>query len=117
MATENPTDRTERDVACPALEDAKVQRAVMAYMLQEHPVLEILVDDFKPLTVLELSRMLNDDPGDFSTYDAVERAVRDLVGVGLLECRDGRVEPTDTARYEPSRAARHLSRLDASCGF
>jgi hypothetical protein len=106
MADQNPTDRAERALSSPRLEDAKVERAVMAYMLQEQPILEIVADDFRLLTIPELSQVLNDNPGNFSTNDAVERAVRELVGIGLLECREG-------GRVQPTRAARYLSRLDA----
>ncbi len=100
MACTNPRDRAECSIACPRLEDAKVQRIVMTYLLQEHAVLEQLVDDYpRRLTITELSLALNEHPGDFGNDDAVERAVRDLVGAGLLECQDGRVEPTYALRY------------------
>ncbi len=75
MAETNPTD-CERDPAHPSAEDAKAERVVLASLLEEHPSL---------LTIPELSRALNADPG-FATDDAVERAVRELVGAGLLHC-------------------------------
>lgn len=105
MAKPNPTDCAQRDPSCPRLEDTKVERAVMAYLLQEHIVLELLNPEYPSrLTIIELSLALNERPGDFGSEDAVERAVRELVGAGLLECIGGRVEPT--------RAARYYSRLD-----
>jgi len=79
----NPSPRTKRD-------DESVQRAVLSLVLDAHP---------KSLTISELAREI--DRGD-----AVERAVRDLVGIGLLECRGISVEPTP--------AALHFDALDQS---
>jgi hypothetical protein len=50
--------------------DRGVKRAVLALALEAHP---------KSLTIPDLAREI--DQGD-----AVERAVRDLVGIGLLVC-------------------------------
>ncbi|MET0305265.1 MAG: hypothetical protein ABW196_03435 [Solirubrobacterales bacterium] len=86
MANPNPTDCAER---YPAGEDAKAERVVLAFLLEEHPT---------PLTIPELSRALNADPG-FDTDDAVERAVRELVGAGLLHCEGAFVVPTRAALY------------------
>jgi len=36
---------------------------------------------------------------DFAASDAAERAIRDLVGVGLLRCDGGRVLPTEAALH------------------
>jgi len=71
----NPSPRPER-------EDESVQRAVLSLVLAAHPK--------KSLTIPELAREI--DRGD-----AVERAVRDLVGVGLLECRGISIKPTPCA--------------------
>jgi hypothetical protein len=60
---------------------AAVQRAVLSLVLDAHP---------KPLTIPDLSREI--DAGD-----ATERACRDLVGVGLLECQGISVRPTAAA--------------------
>ena len=79
----NPSPRPKRD-------DESVRRAVLSLVLDAHP---------KSLTIPELAREI--DRGD-----AVERAVRDLVGVGLLECRGITVEPTP--------AAIHFDALDQS---
>jgi hypothetical protein len=79
----NPSPRPKRD-------DESVQRAVLSLALDAHP---------KSLTIPRLAREI--DRGD-----AVERAVRDLVGVGLLECRGISVEPTP--------AALHFDALDQS---
>jgi hypothetical protein len=67
----NPSPRPERD-------DESVQRAILSLVLDAHP---------KSLTIPQLAREI--DRGD-----AVERAVRDLVAVGLLECRGISVEPS-----------------------
>jgi len=90
MATDNPTDRQSGDPASPAEEDARVEAAVLAFVLDEHP---------DRLTIPELSRALNAHPGGFSTGDAVERAVRELDGAGLLHCRGGLAVPTRAALY------------------
>jgi predicted transcriptional regulator len=65
-----------------------VERAVLGLVLDAHP---------KSLTIPDLATEINQG-------DAVERAVRDLVGIGLLE-RQG-------ASIRPTRAAIHFDRLD-----
>lgn len=95
MADSNPTDCSERNLACPAAQDAKAERAVLAFLINEHP---------NQLTVAEVSRALNHGPVEFEAEDAVERAVRELVGAGLLRCAEGFVQPT--------RAALYFSRLE-----
>lgn len=81
---------SERDTACPAAQDIKVERTVLAFILNEHP---------NQLTVAEVSWALDRDPTKFETEDAVERAVRELVSAGLLYCSDGFVLPTRAALY------------------
>lgn len=49
------------------------------------------------LTIPDLARTLNEQPRDFKRPDAVERAVRDLTGVGLVKIGSGRVQPTAAA--------------------
>jgi hypothetical protein len=93
MSCPNPTDCGEHERCGPRAEDAKAERVVLAFLL-EHPSL---------LTIPELSLALNADPG-FDTDDAVERAVRELVGAGLLHCERAFVVPT--------RAALYLARLE-----
>jgi len=51
----------------------------------------------RPLSIPDLAREI--DQGN-----AVERAVRDLVGIGLLECRG--------ISIQPSAAALHFERLE-----
>jgi hypothetical protein len=64
------------------------QRAVLGLVLDAHP---------KSLTIPDLAAEI--DQGD-----AVERAVRDLVGVGLLDC--------EGVTIRPSAAALHFERLE-----
>lgn len=90
MADSNPTDCAERSPFMPADQDAQAEHAVLAFLLDEHPV---------QLTIPEVSRALNAVPDSFSTHDAVERAIRELDGAGLLHCRDGLVLPTRAALY------------------
>lgn len=70
--------------------DATVQRVVLSLVLAAYP-------EF--LTIPHLAREI--DQGD-----DVERAVRDLVGVGLLVCSG--------ISLWPSRAALHFERLELS---
>lgn len=85
-------DRGPQEPACPAEEDAQAQRAVLAIVLPEHPT---------QLTCSELVRELGARPDSFAVRDDVERAVRDLVGVGLLHRHGALVTPTRAAlRFE-----------------
>lgn len=90
MADANPTDCAERDLRRPDAEDTKAERVVLAFLLEEHP---------SQLTIPEVSLALNADPGCFGSDDAVERAVRELVGAGLLYCHGWLVLPTRAALY------------------
>jgi hypothetical protein len=91
MAETNPTDHCFGDHLYPAAaEDAKVEQAVLSFLLDQHP---------DRLTILELSLALNAGPTDFDSEDAVERAVRELVGAGLLHCHGRFVMPTRAALY------------------
>jgi hypothetical protein len=77
------------DTPLPESEDARVQRAVLALVFAAHP---------ERRTIPDLAREI--DQGD-----AVERAVRDLVGVGLLECQGISLRATPVAL--------HCHRLDS----
>jgi hypothetical protein len=90
MAKKHPMGRAPRGTASPDPKHKKAERAVLAFLIYEYP---------EQLTIPELSRVLNEGGGDFDSEDAVERAVRELVGVGLLECKDGYVIPTRAALY------------------
>ena len=78
------------DFSSPADEDAKTEGGVLGLILEEHPAL---------LTVAELLLAMNRGPGDFPANDAVDRAIHNLVGAGLLYIGDGLVLPTRAARY------------------
>jgi len=96
MPCNHPRDCADRDPASPAEVDRKTQRAVLAFVLAEHP---------SQPTILELSRALNAREDGFETEDAVERAVRDLDSAGLLSCPNGRV-------VAPTRAALSFDSLE-----
>jgi len=90
MPCNHPTDCAERGLSMPVDQDAQAEQTVLAFLLDEHPA---------QLTIPEVSRALNAVPGSFSTFDAVERAIRELDGAGLVHCRDGFVTPTRAALY------------------
>jgi hypothetical protein len=64
-------------------EDERAQRVVLSLVLAQHPA---------QLTICEIAREVAVDEGD-----SPERAVRDLVGVGLLRCEGAVVLPTQAA--------------------
>lgn len=79
--------QAKRKAASPAAEDLKNERAILAHVVETFP------------DTLRLSDLLRElgDPKDFSERDAIERAVRELVGGGLLFRCEGAVLPTRTA--------------------
>jgi hypothetical protein len=95
MADQNPTGRAPLDPLSPAGEDKKTESAVLALLLAEHPI---------RLTMDELILVLHADPERGDPEDAGKRAVRELVGAGLLH-REGRF-------LAPSRAALYFSALE-----
>lgn len=90
MADSNPTHCGAPEPGTPAAQDTQAEHVVLMFLLDEHPA---------TLTVPEVSRALNARPGSFATFDAVERAVVELVGAGLLHCEHGFVLPTRAALY------------------
>lgn len=90
MAKGNPTDRAQSDPFSPDPKDKKVERAVLAFLIYRHP---------ERLTIPELSRVVSKENSDLEGDDAVERAVRELVGAGLLECQATVALPTRAALY------------------
>jgi hypothetical protein len=72
----------------PAAEDAATESAVLQQLLDFHPIL---------VTVAELVRELAGESTGFAQRDAIERAVRDLAGVGLVHRHDAFVVPTRAA--------------------
>lgn len=96
------SERPDSDVrkeATTAEQDEMVELAVLAVVFDRHPAL---------LTLAELTRQVADEPEEFMQGDAVERAVRDLGGVGLLH-RNGEL-------IVPSQAALRFSKLINSGG-
>jgi hypothetical protein len=79
---DNPSPRRERG-------DEAIQRAVLSLVLEAHP---------ESLTIPDLAREID--------REGVEQAVRDLVGVGLLESGGISIRPTV--------AAVHFGRLELS---
>ncbi|HEY6550289.1 MAG TPA: hypothetical protein VIY71_03710 [Solirubrobacterales bacterium] len=69
-------------------EDRAEESAVLQHVLALHPA---------AVTVDELVRELDPDRDSFSQRDAVERAVRDLAGAGLLHRSESLVLPTRAA--------------------
>jgi hypothetical protein len=90
MADANPTGREQRGPLSPDPKDKKIERAALAFLIYRHP---------ERLTISELSRILNKENDELDGEDTVERAVRKLVGAGLLECRDKFVLPTRAVLY------------------
>jgi hypothetical protein len=78
----------EDQIHSSAGEDAAVESAVLQCVLALHPV-QINFD--------ELLRELDGDSEDFARRDAIERAVRDLGGAGLLQRNGPFVLPTRAA--------------------
>lgn len=71
------------------VEDEGVESAVLQQLLDLHPT---------RLTQAELLReMAGGDRGTFAERDAVERAIRELAGVGLLHRGEEFVAPTRAA--------------------
>lgn len=75
-------------------QDLRDQSVVLSHVLALHPT---------RLPIPALVRELAEGSEDFAQGDAFERAIRDLTGVGLLDCSGGVVAPT--------RAALHCDRL------
>jgi hypothetical protein len=71
-----------------AANDLRDQAAVLAHLLSLHP---------QSLTIAELIRELSGERAGFAERDRINRAVRDLVGVGLLRTVCELVQPTRAA--------------------
>jgi len=69
-------------------EDETMESAVLRQLLDLHPT---------RLTLEELAREFAADGGSFAERDAVERAVRELAGAGLLHRGEEFVAPTRAA--------------------
>lgn len=73
--------------------DIATEAVVIQHLLDVHP---------SQLTTAELVRELCGEMPEFAERDAIERAVRDLIGVGLLH---------QSETLTPTRAALRLSQL------
>jgi hypothetical protein len=80
--------RTTEEYKTTWAEDEEVEVAVLRQLLDLHPT---------RLTLAELTREFSARGSDFAAHDAVERAVRDLAGAGLLHKGEEFVAPTRAA--------------------
>lgn len=69
-------------------QDLRDQRVVLTYVLDLNPT---------HLLVPQLVQEIGGGIEEFKEGDALERAVRDLTGLGLLQCPSGLVMPTHAA--------------------
>lgn len=69
-------------------QDVRDQAVVLTFVLALHP---------RHLTIPDLARSLNGESDGFKRPDAVERAVLDLVGIGLIVIDGGLAQPTAAA--------------------
>jgi hypothetical protein len=76
------------DIRTTVEEDRAQESAVLQHVLALHPL---------AITIAELVRELDPDRDSFAQRDAVERAVRDLAGSGLLHQSESLVLPTRAA--------------------
>ncbi len=90
MADENPTGHAAHDPCSPAGEDLGTEGAILALLLEEHPI---------QLTMDELVLVLSADPRRLNPEDDAQRAVRELVGAGLLRRCECFLSPTRAALY------------------
>lgn len=97
MADQNPMGPQHSDSCSPAAQDKTTENAVLSLLLSEHPA---------RLTKDELILVLHADVDEPDPADAAHRAIRELVGAGLVY-RDGRF-------LAPSRAALYFAALEAS---
>ena len=97
MADENPKGRASARSSFPGRGGQETESAVLALLLEEHPI---------RLTMDELILVLHADPERGDPEDAGQRAVRELVGAGLIH-REGRF-------LAPTRAALYFERLEVS---
>lgn len=85
---DQPREAGDERVPPTAAQDLRDQGVVLIHILHRHPTL---------LTIPDLVREITSGSEDFGEGDAVERAVRDLNGVGLLHCPGGLAVPSPAA--------------------
>jgi hypothetical protein len=76
------------DTRTPAAEDAATEAIVLRQVLDRHP---------SQVTLAELVLEIGGESVDFAERDGIQRAVRDLIGTGLLHGHDDFVLPTRAA--------------------
>jgi hypothetical protein len=86
---DNPKGTGDCHVPSTEAQDIRDQGVVLIHVLTRQPTL---------LTIPDLVREITAGSEDFGEGDAVERAVRDLTGVGLLMCPSGLAVPTPAAQ-------------------
>ena len=89
MADSNPTDCGEFGPTDPVARRREAERAVLTFLIDEHP---------SQLMVAEVSGR-STPARPIREEDAVERAIRELVGAGLLCCQGAFLVPTRAALY------------------
>lgn len=85
---DNPKGAGDCHVPPTEAQDIRDQGVVLIQVLTRHPTL---------LTIPDLVREITAGSDDFAEGDSMERAVRDLTGVGLLMCPSGLAVPTPAA--------------------
>jgi len=85
---DNPKGAGDCHVPPTEAQDIRDQGVVLIHVLTRQPTL---------LTIPDLVREITAGSEDFAEGDAMERAVRDLTGVGLLMCPSGLAVPTPAA--------------------
>lgn len=85
---DKPKGAGHASAATTAQEDYRDQAAVLRQILDLHP---------EALTLLELTREMTIDSAAHAERDRIERAVRDLIGGGVLHLVGDLVLPTRTA--------------------
>jgi hypothetical protein len=88
MADENSMAHGSSDCSINDVQDLRDQGSVLIHVLTLYPT---------HLRLSELIQEVSAGVADFAQRDAIERAVRDLTGVGLLFRSDGLVLPTRAA--------------------
>lgn len=87
---DKPKGAGHASAATTAQEDCRDQAAVLRQILDLHP---------EALTLAELTREMTIDSTDHTERDRIERAVRDLIGGGVLHLVGDLVLPTRAAVY------------------
>jgi hypothetical protein len=82
-------DDIRRRERTPSAQDQKFRRAVLNEVLSLHPTHLRVIE-----LVLEVTAGRDEE---FEGSDAIERAIRDLTGAGLLHCPSAVVMPTNAA--------------------